>query len=193
MQDFLGAASRALRDYLKTKMSTSLNAIYDEWPDANKPLKMPCVTILTTGSPEYAPCQPYPLSNEDIEDVQNNAANVKYVVGQFDLDMLLSFWCSTKQERQEIYAKFFDVFLPNIDNPGLQLVLNDYHGIRCSYVHTGYSFGDSEEGAQRREWRINVPLLVTCNAVVDRSVPIITQPIDPGLEIVDDPTEELEE
>ena len=160
---------KVLGVHIKSKMPI-LNQVLFDWPPANAKLKYPALTIFT-GSPTYLPMQAYITSKTD-PDVDNKILTTN-VVGQYEWNLQLDFWTRNKEERHEIYESFFRAFNSDFvdsisDDLGLSLQLINYHNIFCRYDQVNYDFPDSEESAQRREWRIKVDVLANTKAILIR-------------------------
>lgn len=140
-----------------------LKEYYDEWPQSNETLDMPCVSVITL-NPEFRPLMPYYLKPESGE-ITAHAANIKYVVGIYDIPIQLDIWARNKEERDDLFDAVFNALNPNISPMGLVLALEEYHNQLCDIVMTGHEHGDSQERSERDEWRTTLKLLATCKAV----------------------------
>lgn len=154
-----------LGEYLKTNV-TELKEYYEEWPEPNLQLDMPCVAI-SMGEPEFRPLAPYYVKPE-IGDITDHQAEVKWVTGIWDFKVQVDLWTRNKEEKDDLFDAVFNALNPNIDPMGLVLTLEEYHNILCELVYVGHTLGNSEENAQRDEWRITFTLLGTCKAMRTR-------------------------
>lgn len=164
------AVIEALGTHLKTSIPALEQVIYD-FPAANIQLKYPSLSIIS-GNPQFLPeCGPYILDQDDTG--TNHKAKVRRVVGTYEFNLQLDFWCRDKVERNKIYDAFFQAFNPEVDPMGLNLQLSRYHDIWCRFDQTGYRYEDSEISSQRGEWRVIVTLLAQCRAVLEKEEFII--------------------
>ncbi len=116
------------------------------------------------------------LAKSEID--EDNTAEIKHVVGWYDLKLQIDIWCRTKPERYKIYELFFEAINPVIKPMGLSLQLSSYHNLYARYDMVGYSFGDNEQGSQRSEWRVKIEVLANCKAVRVDTEFMITEPIE---------------
>lgn len=163
------AILKELGDHLGKRMSVLKDVLLD-WPDANEVLNYPTLSI-TTNTPTFLPLMPYQLSAEDPK--ANNKIRTLNVTGQYEWNLQLDFWTGTKPERHSIYSQFVAAFNSQYisgerEDVALALALKDYHGIFAIYDQTNYSFPDSEESSQRREWRLKVNVLANTKQVLER-------------------------
>jgi hypothetical protein len=159
--------------------------VIEEWPDANRSLKLPCLTVLPQ-DPEYKRLQPW-LYEAGTPVV--NKATVKYIVGEFDWKIDLHIWAKSKDERADIQERMFQAFHSQDPIGGLSLSLEKYHNIIARYDYDGYSLADTEESSQRKEWRVIIRVTANCYAVSSQKQYLITQ--EPELQ-TDIKTTELE-
>jgi len=159
--------------------------IVEEWPEANRKLRLPALSIIA-GDPDYQPFSPF---YHDKETVQNHAAVVKYIVGQYNWEMKLELWCKSKEMRHDLTEQMHQAFHSQLSSGigNINLVLEKYHGIYASYLYGGYRFGDSEEASQRKEWRVTFPVLANCFAVSTDKQYIITQEPELDFDITNEP------
>lgn len=157
--------SKELADYIRAKIPTC--AFVDtEWPLPNQVLEYPGITILTK-APSFSPWSKYEVSRGPLRGTKRL---VKWCVGQYQYEMQLDLWARNKEERDDFYEKFFLGFnsqLQGQDTMGVSLQLDRYHGRWARYDITGYNFSDSEESAQRGEWRTIVTVLAHCDAIIE--------------------------
>lgn len=156
------AIPNQLGEYLVDAVE-DLKEFYDEWPQANETLDMPCVSIITL-NPEFRPLMPYYIKPTDPE-IAAHKADVKYVVGIYDIPIQLDIWARNKEERDDLFDAVFNALNPTISPMGLVLGLEQYHNQLCDFVMTGHEHGDSAERSERDEWRTTLKLLATCKAV----------------------------
>lgn len=174
--------SHRLADYLDSQIR--FREVIEEWPEANRQLKFPCLSIIA-GSPEFTPHSPYELKPVAAAD-SNNRADIKYLVGNYNFSIQLDIWCKSAEERHDMQQKVFDAFHSQNGKPGLSLNLRDYHDIICHYVLNGYDFQDSEESSQRKEWRLRCSVLGNCVAVYEKPEYIITQEPEVNLDVTEE-------
>lgn len=176
-----------LGDYLRNALQ--LRQVIEDFPDPNQSLSYPALSLSIIGA-DYQPETPY-IHNQP--SASNHKSDVKYVVGQYNWTIRLDFWERSKEERHDLYERFFQAFSPNLPRHGLSLTLKNYHDIICSYTQTNFSLGDSEEASQRREWRAQVDIVANCRAVLTKREYIVTQEPQLTLETVDQSQESLED
>ena len=163
--------TKALGEHLKTKMC-SLKQVLLDWPHPNRNLSFPSLTI-STGTPIFSPSGTiYELSREEITATKST---VNYIVGDYEWELQLDFWCRDKAQRHRIYDEFFRAMHDQLPKTGIALNVVDYFGVYCHYVHTGLDFSDSEEASQRREWRLRVPVVADTKAIMPKEEFIILQ------------------
>ena len=153
------------------------------FPEANQRLKYPMIAISTKTAPIT---NTYPEIHE-IGAVTNNKALVKYVTGWYDFSIQLDIFERSKEERHDLYEKFYDAFNTNFPQSGLKLVLDNYHGIVCSYQMTRYAPDMNENRSKTKEWRAIVDIEGNCKAIRCKEEYIISQTettLDVGTDIV---------
>ena len=148
-----------------------LDEVFYEFPEGNRRLKYPSMSILS-GSPTFTNQQRYIY---DTGTVASNQAEVKYVIGQFELNLQLDLWCRTKEERHDKTQELIEALNSEDRTNGLSLVLEKYHGVIARYDFVGYSFDDEESESQRKEWRATLRVLAHCDAITARKQYIIDE------------------
>lgn len=164
----------ALGKYLLEAVN-DLEEYYPEFPQPNRSIEMPSVSLLFS-SPSFSPDQcPNPVSPVDPLAIQNSQADVNWIVGQYDGNLQLDLWARNKEERDDLFDAIFNALNPNIRPMGLTLELEDYFNVLCDYLYVGHDIEDSEITSQTDEWRVTFRLLVTCKAVRKRKEFIIEE------------------
>ena len=161
--EYLLANVPGLREYL------------EEWPEPNMQLDMPCVAI-TLGNPEFRPLAPYyikPTADEVAALDAGETLAVKWVTGIWDFKVSLDIWAQNKEQRDDMFDSIYNALNPRIDPMGLDLVLPNYFNQLCELVFVGHTLADSQEQAQRDEWRVTLNVLATCKAIRTRQEFII--------------------
>lgn len=167
--DFAGGVTAALGTYLKARMP-SVRQVLNEWPSGNIALDMPSLSLLTSGTANFIPVQPYLLS---VGPVVDHKATSLYVIGEYEVKLQIDLWARNKIERQKVLQEFIDAFYEPVDPPGLHLVLADYYSVLCTYWQEGYRNQDSEASAQRQEWRTTFDVTAMAFAIRTRVDSII--------------------
>lgn len=163
-----------LGEYLKANVP-GLKEYLEEWPEPNMQLDMPCVAI-TLGNPEFRPLAPYyikPTADEVAALDVGETLAVKWVTGIWDYKVSLDIWAQNKEQRDDMYDAMYNALNPRIDPMGLDLVLPNYFNQLCEFVFVGHTLADSQEQAQRDEWRVTLNVLATCKAIRTRKEFII--------------------
>jgi hypothetical protein len=153
-----------LGKYLKSSIPAIVQVTY-EWPAPNVQLKYPSLSIIS-GDPQFTPGMVRELSRGTIS---GHKSNVKSIIGEYDFNLQLDFWCRDKVERSTLYEEFFWSFNPDSSAGGLSLQMADYHGIWCRYDLTGYKLSDAESSSQRAEWRLMINILANTSAVREKA------------------------
>jgi len=152
-----------LVNYLKTNIP-ELNSVYDEWPDYNQELVMPCASVLTNGNSDYTPQMPTLVSNSGGSSIYN--------VGFYDLTLTIDIWTQSKEARGLMQERVFDLFAKQFQDSsaalGISLPLIDYNNVIASYSLNGYTYTDSEEASQRDEWRTRISVLVSFPRIIGK-------------------------
>lgn len=152
---------------------TMIKQVLEEWPDANRQLEYPALSIMSANPIKQTPCHPW-LFQQGVIDEDTNKVFNKYVVGNFDWTLQLDLWAGNKPERNALHEAvssklFVGQFLDSINEiTGISLQLPNYHNIICRYDLVGYRFDDSEAGSQRQEWRIKMDVLAHCKQIVEK-------------------------
>lgn len=154
-----------LGEYLMANVP-GLKEYLEEWPEPNMQLDMPCVAI-TLGNPEFRPLAPYYLKPTPAE-IAANIASVKWVTGIWDIKIGINLWAQSKEQRDDMFDSIYNALNPRINPMGLDLQLPNYFNQLCGLDFVGHTLGDSEEQAQRDEWRVTFNVLATCKAIRTR-------------------------
>lgn len=162
-----------LGEYLLKEVS-SLREFFPEFPSPNATLRKPCITIFAATNP-FEPIVPYPKSPVQPGDIVNSKAPVLWVVGRYDVGLQLDLWTRNKEERDDMFDQLFNALNPNISPMGLVLPMEDYYGQLCEYVYNGHEINDSEERAQRDEWRMTLNILANFRAIRAKKEYVIEQ------------------
>ena len=187
-ESFTEAVPKALAAYLKTNVLGLVQA-FDEFPAASQKLDMPSVSVFASGNAQFRPLMPYIGSYGAIV---NNKARSLWTVGIYDLTLQIDLWARNKEERDDTFDSLFNALNPNIDPMGLVLKLDEYFNQLCDFLYVGHQFQDSEERAQRDEWRVTLNLLVTCKAIRERTeFIIVTTPTATEIELIGQVNESL--
>jgi len=141
------------------------------FPEANMPLKYPTISM-TIKTMAHTNIWPYV---HKIGPVATNKALVQYVTGSYDFSMQLDIFERSKEEREDLYQKFYSVFNRDFPRPGLKLVLENYYNIVCSYQITRYAPDMTNDRSMTKDWRAVVDIEGNCMAIREASQPIITQ------------------
>jgi len=172
----------------------SLKKVYANFPNPSQKLEYPSVTVFT-GKPKFNPHgDQYVIYKGDVITTGSDTGKfpVRCVVGNYEFNLQLDFWCSTKFERNAIWEEFFSGFNNNSSAMGLSLIMPEYFNTFAHYSISDFDLSDSEEQSQRSEWRIRVGVLVDCVAVIQRNESLI-QTIENTLEtpeMIEPPVEE---
>lgn len=156
---------RAIGEWLKSQVPM-LKEYFEEWPEPNLQMDMPSAAI-TLGTPEFRPLAPYYIKPEAGE-ITDHAATIKWVTGIYDFKIKIDLWAKNKEERDDLFDAVFNALNPNISPMGLVLPLADYFNQLCELVYVGHTLGDTEEQAQRSEWRMTLDVLGTCKSIRTR-------------------------
>ena len=153
---------------------SSLREYYQEFPSANRKLRMPSISVFVSSAP-FRAITPYLKKEVTPADITNSKANVLWVVGIYDFTMQVDLWARTKEERDDLTDQLFNALNPNINPMGVVLPMEEYFGQLCDYVYNGHETNDSEERSQRDEWRMTFNVLATCRAIRTEKAFIIEQ------------------
>lgn len=165
------ALSKALGTFLDTKI-TSLNEVFNEWPEANYNLNMPSLTIVVAGRATLEKVPPYLFYSEVIdEEVDPVPILDRYAIGEWTIPLQLDFWCRNQEERNIIHDAFLAAFHGNAetDGAGLVLTIPTYYGLKGSFQVEDVLIDDSEEASQRNEWRVKIAVSASVKAVVEKT------------------------
>jgi hypothetical protein len=167
-------AVRTLQEFIKANLPEVEDRVFDEWPNAKVELEVPCITIITTGTPTFTHSFPNIFKRSaDPENPINDV--VAYSVGYYDMNIQLDLWCEYKLQRAELFDKLMAVlnkqFIDTGAPTGLSLELIDYHEAIARYDQNGYTFMDGEDGSQRAEWRVKVDVTVNHFKLIEKSEP----------------------
>jgi len=171
------AAIRGLQKYLEQEM-TDLESVYDEFPNHNEKMVLPCASVITVGTPTLTNLMPYTFKKEVDPDNADNDL-VYDVIGQYDARIQLDLWTEYKIQR----GRLLDIFDNALNKQqiesdlpsGLSLILSDYYSAIARYDNVGYTYMDSEENSQKDEWRVKVDLLVNYPKIKVKSIPRISE------------------
>lgn len=139
-------------------------AIYAGWPESNKELKLPSISMIYDGNPLVNPKINFDL----IREVVTN----EYLYGIADLEanLQLDLWASNKEERHKIVEKLMVLFnLAKLEyKAGLSATLKDYYDVGAIYSLRSINLDDSEQQAMTKEWRAR--LIVSASSIVVHKV-----------------------
>jgi hypothetical protein len=156
---------------------TGLAQVVEGFPSANVALKYPLLSIDFKGAPRFVPCSPYIFEQGETNDDDEDSifSVVKWVVGQFETELQLDFWCRSKEERHQAFTELMSAMSKQMPVIGLSLPLVDYHGVIARFDLDTISYEDSEVSSQRKEWRLIVSCLAHCYAITETVENIITE------------------
>lgn len=163
--------AESLGKYLLDEV-TDLETYYPEFPQANRDLRMPSVSIITATS-DFRPLSPY-RTGKEADTISNNQTNVTWVVGIWDFSIQVDLWARNKEERDDLFDALFNALNPDITPMGLRIQMEQYYSQIIEFSMNGQEFGDSEQASQTDEWRSTINLLATCKAIRTRTEFIIT-------------------
>ena len=163
--------AETLGKYLVDQIS-DLEDYYPEFPQVNRDLRMPSVSIITATS-DFRPLSPYKLPVNPAN-ISNNQSLVTWVVGIWDLSVQVDLWTRNKEERDDLFDALFNALNPDITPMGLRLTMEEYFGQIIEFSMNGQEFGDGEQASQTDEWRSTITLLATCKAIRTRTEFMIT-------------------
>ena len=163
------ALIKRLISEIRDRMPSILEA-YDDFPSANQKLKFPSFSLFTR-DPIFVPRVPYVVGKGDKIEDGDDAGKfpVKYVIGQYEFNLQLDFWCESKFQRHDILEEFIQAFNSVDPTAGITFSLRDYHD-ECAHAFVvGTSFmNDSEESSQRGEWRVKVNIRADLRAIKEK-------------------------
>jgi hypothetical protein len=170
MADFPSRAMlKGLITHLKANMA-SLQEAYDDFPNPNQKLKMPCLSIAGR-SPVFNPMMPY-VTHKGAQ-ITSGADEDKYPVrrcmGTFDFSFQLDLWARSKPERALLETELMLAFSKNTSAHGISLQLSDYFNEWVRFDIEGFNYPDAEPAAQRGEWRTIVTVLGHCRFIVEKN------------------------
>jgi len=162
-----------LADHLKKEMP-ELRQILLDFPEANKSLVYPSVSLFVQ-APEYTPeMNPYLHNFVDISQPMAPKHKVRYVSGEYDWKIQADIWCQYKEERHRLYDQFYKAFNSQFPTLGLTLEMKDYFEVLCRYDMIGFNYGDDGElSSQTKEWRVKIDIIGHCKAIIERTESII--------------------
>ncbi len=151
-----------LRAHLLAQVPELLE-VYAEFPEANQELVMPAASLFSN-EPKFESLDPYPHSTGEV-DTDNKVQSVM-IVGSYELTAQLDLWCRNKKERDTLSEKVFQALNPRVTPMGLSLRLANYYDTYGRIAVAGHAFDDSDQSAERREWRTRFDLLGDCKSVL---------------------------
>jgi hypothetical protein len=182
--DFTKALIKSLGAHFDSEIA-SLEQVVEGFPAANVQLKYPSLSIDFKGAPNFTPCTPYIFVQgaTDDSDPEDIFASLQWVIGQFDCELQLDFWCRTKEERHVMFTNVMNVMSGGFPVHGLSLTLADYFDAIARFDLVSVNYEDSEISSQRKEWRLIVSLTSHCHAIRE-SVENIIETVETTVEIV---------
>ena len=172
-----------LKKYFEIEIP-GLNEVSEGWPDPKEQLVMPTMSLMHSKNPILTNLHPYIYEQNGVKnsipDPDEPLNNIyDFVVGQYESTIQVDLWTEYKPERGEFYDKivnaldkdFIDKHLAN----GLSLKLTNYHNVIARFDQVGYTYIDSEDAAQRAEWRVKLDLLVQWPKIIQKSMPRISE------------------
>lgn len=169
-------AVKTLAKYLQEQLPDV--KILEEWPDPKTEMTLPCISILTVGTPVYS--HRFPVIHKKVDDEENPVnKTVVYIVGQYDAKVQVDLWTDYKGRRDELYERVMDAFSRQFIDfdlaTGLSLELVDYHETFARYDQVGYTYMDSADNSQRAEWRAKIDIEVNYPKLVEKSESIMEE------------------
>jgi hypothetical protein len=173
-------AVKTLATYLKAPIPEL--EIITEWPDAKHKMVLPCLSIITVGTPRIVPGMPILHSKATVLDEDDeptiNTTTV-YIMGHYEAKIQLDLWTDYKAKRNVLYEKLmaaFDKQFVDAGSPqGLSLTLVDYHNCFARYDQTGYTYMDSGDTSQREEWRVKIDVEVSYPRLAEKVESIMAE------------------
>lgn len=166
-----------LGEFLAKYVRPKLKEINYEWPEPNRTLKFPSLTIMAS-NPVIRPEQPTiyvpPGETMPVPDQTTKKVDHKYITGNLEWNIDLMFWHQSKNQLHELYEAFSKAMITQYisgarEVPGVVLTLEKYHKVCASYVQIGYDWPNDEESSRKREWRFDARLLASAKRVFDKS------------------------
>lgn len=165
---------KTLIAHLEAEMPSLVDA-HDEFPNANKKLVMPCLTVFSQ-KPKYTPMMPYVIQKLAVIASGDDAGKVpvQKVMGAFEFKLQLDLWTTSKPARATLDSELMAAFSMNPSVHGLSLQLIDYYDQWARYDIVSFDTTDSEASSQRQEWRTKVEILASCKQIVQTNESVIT-------------------
>lgn len=168
----LDAAILRLATYLQAEVPELLS-VSPTWPDPKQPLITPCASIILQGNPSYIDLMPT-IYSRIVDPGDANKDLVRYMAGQYEMNLQIDLWCEYKLERADIYQKVANAFNKQFiiglrESTGLTLELDDYYSMFAAYDIVGYNFPEDEQSSQRSEWRVMVQVSCIHSKIVEKS------------------------
>jgi len=178
-EDFTAVWS--LKEYLKAELQTGTNPIqiYHGWPEANKQLKLPTISLDQSG--ECTIISNAPRFIEQIA-ITGDLVNVRarYAIGRIELNIVVDIWEESKSRLGNAFQRFKNAINKSqgesIDNPkGLILELQGYYDTLARYDIVRYNQIRGEAEAQRGESRLQVILSCHFDEIKEVIMPKIVE------------------
>jgi hypothetical protein len=162
-------AVQAVLNALVTNLAGAVSGltVLDEWPDANRKLAYPSLTIFQ-GAVQFMNLQPELLAKTD-PDPTTHETIATYIVGEYDVKFQLDLWAATKVARDKTLKLVLDALNPDPESPGLRLQLAAYYNTWANFTTDGQNIVDDEAASQRREWRAKLTLLANFRLVREKT------------------------
>lgn len=160
------AIIKGLTSHLKL-VAPSLQAVYDEWPNASQKLLFPSITLLI-GEPKFIQVHNYVVGKNTTPEIDGKYKYQK-VNGSFDFTLKAHLWADSKPKRHELFDLFMNVMNPSLNVSGLRLKLTNYFDEWATFDVSNVVWLDNEESVQRSERRVIVDILVNVRSVIETS------------------------
>lgn len=170
---------KAVLDGLKRYMSieaTSFAKILTEFPESNKELKMPCLSLMTFGTPEHVNLMPT-IHKQTVNALDADLLDVQFAVAQKNINIQADIWASYKEERgilfDELKAALNKAFIafPDKHATGLSLELTEYYNVIARYDMVGYTYIEGGFESQSSEFRVKVDLVCNLREIIEKTMP----------------------
>lgn len=177
--DVLAALIDTLASHIETNVS-GLAAVMRCWPDPRTPIDYPSISLVPAG-PVARLKNPEEVSTVDNED---GTVLVTYRIGGLEASIQADIWARSATERGEMQDAVLAAMTTQVaaagdypayrSNSGLYLAMENYYGARAGYALAGIDWPDTEDAAERREFRALLSINGRSDILIQRTQPLLT-------------------
>lgn len=167
----LDAAITALAEFIKEEVD-EIKHVSREFPNPSYELNTPEISIISTAV-TIKPSRNYVFA---VPNTINSPTPILWHMGYLNFTLQLDLWTDNKEQRLDLAQQLVEALSPEIGRTsGLSLAMGEYYDTICRYETVASVIQDTDDSADRKEWRQRIDLLCHADVLSERKSGIMKE------------------